>query len=69
MTTMTRNAQTIQAVRAETGSGLFRMLQAMRAQRAQDPERAERRRVGREFASYPATRGVGLTVPYRDAPR
>lgn len=53
-----------------TGLGGFvRMLQATRAQRAQDPERAERRRVGRELAAYPAPRGVGLTVPYRDAPR
>lgn len=68
MTTMTRSAQAIQAVRADTGRGL-RMLQAMRAQRAQDPVRAERRRVGREFAAYPATRGVGLILPYRDAPR
>lgn len=69
MTTMTRNAQAIQAVRADTGRGLFRVLHAMREQRAQDPERAARRRVGREFAAYPATRGVGLILPYRDAPR
>lgn len=45
--------------------GLFRTLQTRRAERAADPARAERRR-----AAHPlATPDVGMTVPYRDAPR
>ncbi|GAA1158622.1 hypothetical protein [Ornithinicoccus hortensis] len=32
------------------------------AVRQGNPERAERRRVAREFAAYPASRGVALTV-------
>lgn len=75
MTTMTRDTQTIdttptiERVPAREGLGITRLLRAMLAERAQDPERAERRRVARQFAAYPATRGVGMTVPYRDATR
>ncbi|QDO88155.1 hypothetical protein FNH13_07200 [Ornithinimicrobium ciconiae] len=75
MTTMTRTTQTIgttptiERVPAREGVGLIRLLRAMRAELAQDPERAGRRRVARQFAAYPATRGVGMTVPYRDAAR
>lgn len=69
MTTITRNTQTINEMRANRG-GLFRALKAMKAQRAQDPERAERaeRRARRGSVVYSTTGDVGPTVPYR-APR
>lgn len=66
MTTISRNTQTINEMRANRG-GLFRALKAMKAQRAQDPERAERR-ARRGYVPYSTTGDVGPTVPYR-APR
>lgn len=65
MTTMTRTAQTVAGL---PGVGaISRTLRAPR--RGSAAERAERRRVAREIASYPATRGVCITVTGRHASR
>lgn len=62
---MTRTAQTVADL---PGVGaVTRTLRATR--RRQDPERVERRRVAREIASYPASRGVCMTVTGRHASR
>ncbi|WP_256837722.1 hypothetical protein [Ornithinimicrobium faecis] len=64
MTTTTRTPHTVATV-----LGLGAVSRTLRAGRQQDPERAERRRVARQIASYPASRGVSLTVTSRDASR
>ncbi|MCK0112493.1 hypothetical protein MWU75_10120 [Ornithinimicrobium sp. F0845] len=78
MTTTTYHTETIDDMQTteqtepRAGQGLVRLLRAMLTQQVeetQDPERAERRRVARRYAAYPAMRGVGMTATYRDAPR
>lgn len=52
-----------------THTGLRAALRERRAERAQDPVRAERRRAARRLSSHSVPSDVGMTVPYRDAPR
>ncbi|MCK0112504.1 hypothetical protein MWU75_10175 [Ornithinimicrobium sp. F0845] len=49
--------------------GLVRTLQTKRAQRAADPTRSGRRTFAHHLATSLAAPNVGMTVPYRDAPR
>lgn len=64
MTTTTRTAHPVASVLS-----LGAVTRTLRARRQQDPERAERRRVARQIAAYPASRGVSLTVTSRHASR
>lgn len=54
MTTRTLNTTTMPALGA--------IARRFEAARASDPVRAERRRAARQFAAYPASRGVAMTV-------
>lgn len=69
---MTTTIRTHSAPTNETGAGLSGLGAVIRTWRAvgrQDAQRAERRRVAREIASYPASRGVCMTVSGRNASR